>query len=191
MNVLQAYCYYLYISFFSFFGSFLHGNGKKMVKKILICLFCLWILLAYAASALRKGIASQENLVGEFARSNLGGVAQALLNAQFSQAEEKEADDFGILFLKKYGFDTSAAVSALKKLGGLGKNHSFLSSHPDPVLRAERLQSHVDSPEKIGAPSFFDKMLARIISLFSSFYENLSGTTSSSPANITRADLTR
>ncbi len=66
---------------------------------------------AYAASAVQKGIASQEKLAGDFVRSSLGGLPQTLLNAQFSQAEEKEADDFGILFLKNDGFDRLSAVS--------------------------------------------------------------------------------
>lgn len=59
------------------------------------------IRLAYAASAVRKGIASQNNTSGEIARSQLGGFAEALMSAQFSQFEEKEADDYGISFLKK------------------------------------------------------------------------------------------
>ena len=125
------------------------------------------IMLAYAASSVRKGIASQESIAGDIARSALGGFVQILLNAQFSQAEEREADDFGILFLKEHGFNINAAVSALKKLDGLGKNHSFLSSHPEPATRARRLQKQVDSPEKIGGPSFLDKIIARVKSLFS------------------------
>jgi len=124
------------------------------------------IMLAYAASAVRKGVASQENLAGDVARSFLGEFAQTLLNAQFSQAEEKEADDFGLLFLKNHGVDINAAVTALKKLAGLGKNHSFLSSHPDPALRADRLQKQIASPGKIESQSFLDKFIASIIRLF-------------------------
>jgi putative metalloprotease len=74
----------------------------------------------------------------------LGGLAETLMNAQFSQLEEKEADDYGLLFLKKKGFEPKDAVSALKKLATLGKGHSFLSSHPDPDKRAERLQAQLE-----------------------------------------------
>lgn len=102
------------------------------------------IQLSYAASAVRKGIASQNNAAGEAARSVFGGLAESLMNAQFSQLEEKEADDYGLLFLKKKDFEPKYAVSALKKLGGLGKGHSFLSSHPDPDKRAERLQAQLE-----------------------------------------------
>ena len=102
------------------------------------------IQLAYAASAVRKGIASQDSTAGDVARSVLGGLAETLMNAQFSQLEEKEADDYGLLFLKKKGFEPKDAVSALKKLATLGKGHSFLSSHPDPDKRAERLQAQLE-----------------------------------------------
>ena len=112
-----------------------HVTKKHIRKKI---------QLAYAASAVRKGIASQDSTAGEVARSVLGGLAETLMNAQFSQLEEKEADDYGLLFLKKKDFEPKDAVSALKKLATLGKEHSFLSSHPDPDKRAERLQAQLE-----------------------------------------------
>lgn len=103
------------------------------------------IQLGYAASAVRKGLASQNSAAGEIARSLFGGLAESLLNAQFSQLEEKEADDYGLAFLKKHGkFSPQDAVSALKKIAKLGKTHSFLSSHPDPDKRAERLQAQLE-----------------------------------------------
>jgi metalloprotease len=102
------------------------------------------IQLGYAASAIRKGIASQTGVVGDMARSALGDLAQALMNAQFSQLEEKEADDYGIGFLKRESFQPRDAVGALRKIATLGGNHSFLSSHPDPVMRADRLQAQLE-----------------------------------------------
>lgn len=74
----------------------------------------------------------------------LGILAESLMNAQFSQLEEKEADDYGLTFLKRNKHNPQVAVSALKKLAMLGKDHSFLSSHPDPEKRAERLQSQLE-----------------------------------------------
>jgi putative metalloprotease len=66
------------------------------------------------------------------------------MNARFSQLEEKDADDYGLAFLKREKFDPQDAVSALKKIARLGKAHSFFSSHPDPDKRAERLQSQLE-----------------------------------------------
>ena len=102
------------------------------------------IRLAYAASAVRKGIASQAGAAGDVAGSLLGGLAEALLNAQFSQLEEKEADDYALAWLRRGNHDPGDAVSALRKIARLGKGHSFLSSHPDPDLRAERLQAQLE-----------------------------------------------
>jgi metalloprotease len=102
------------------------------------------IQLAYAASAVRKGIASQNSSAGNVALSLFGDLAQSLANAQFSQFEEKEADDYGLAFLKREKVRPEDAVSALTKLATLGKGHSFLSSHPDPDKRAERLQAQLE-----------------------------------------------
>ena len=102
------------------------------------------IQLAYAASAVRKGASAQNSAAGEVARSAVGGLAETLMNAQFSQLEEKEADDYGLAFLKREKYSTPEAVSALRKIAKLSKGHSFLSSHPDPEKRADRLQAQLE-----------------------------------------------
>lgn len=136
---------------------------KKHIKKK--------IRMAYAGRAVRKGIASQENIVGDIARSSLGGLIESLANAQFSQQEEKEADDFGIAYLREKGHNAQSAVSALKKLATLGNSHSFLSSHPAPEARAERLQNRIDSPRKTGEPSFFEKIISMLQHRFTQLTE--------------------
>ena len=102
------------------------------------------IQLAYAASAVRKGVSSQNSAAGEVARSVAGGLVESLMNSQFSQLEEKEADDYGLVFLKREKYSTPDAVSALRKIAKLSKGHSFLSSHPDPEKRADRLQAQLE-----------------------------------------------
>lgn len=106
------------------------------------------VMLAYAGSAIRKGIASQENIAGDLARSALGSLAERLVNAQFSQQEEREADDFGLKFMQQQGYDVEKAISALEKLASLGKNHSFLSSHPAPEDRPKRLMEKIQHAEE-------------------------------------------
>ncbi|WP_339136812.1 MAG: M48 family metallopeptidase [Candidatus Electrothrix sp. GW3-4] len=100
--------------------------------------------IAYASSAVRKAIAATDSTAGEIARSQLGGFVKVLLGAQFSQLEEKEADDYSLIFMREQGYAAQAAVTALKKLATLGNNHSFLSSHPAPGKRAERLQQQLE-----------------------------------------------
>lgn len=97
------------------------------------------VVLAYATSALRKGLASQDNEVGQIASSVIGRFAEQLTHAQFSQHEERQADIYGAAFLQSEGYSISSAVSALNKLAELARQHTFLSSHPDPEARAKKL----------------------------------------------------
>jgi putative metalloprotease len=99
--------------------------------------------VAYTTSAVRKGIALKEGAIGSLAASELGGFTEKLVNAQSSQSEEKEADDYGLKFMKKHGYKAESAVSALKKLAELGGSHSFLSTHPAPDKRAERIKKQL------------------------------------------------
>ncbi|MDZ7582093.1 MAG: M48 family metallopeptidase [Deltaproteobacteria bacterium] len=115
--------------------------------------------LAYAGSAVRKAVASQQNEAGDIARSAIGALTENLLNAQFSQQEEREADDFGVRFLKQKGHDIQPAISALMKLATLGGDHSFLSSHPAPAKRAERLQNNTLTSERVEDPSFLSRVV--------------------------------
>lgn len=62
------------------------------------------------------------------------------MNAQHWQAQEIEADNYGMQFLKANGMSTAAAASFLRKLAELpGNQGGFLSTHPDPSQRADRL----------------------------------------------------
>ncbi|MEW6595072.1 MAG: M48 family metallopeptidase [Thermodesulfobacteriota bacterium] len=116
-----------------------HVAEKHVKKKLMV---------AYGAQAVRKGIAAQENLAGELAASLLGGLVEQLVNAQFSQQEEREADDFGLRFLQANGHDPHSAASALRKLATLGNDHSFLASHPAPGQRAERILAQLANPDQ-------------------------------------------
>ena len=115
--------------------------------------------LAYAGSAVRKAIASQQNEVGNIARSAVGALTENLLNAQFSQQEEREADNFGVMFMKQKEQNIQPAISALMKLAALGGSHSFLSSHPAPAKRAKRLQNDTLTAEQIEDPSFLSRIV--------------------------------
>jgi putative metalloprotease len=116
------------------------------------------VVLFYATSALRKGLASQESEIGQIATSVLGSFAEQLTHAQFSQHEERQADQYGAAFLQAEGHDISPAVSALDKLAALARQHTFLSSHPDPEARAKRLLGGGDSGSE-DQDSFLGKVL--------------------------------
>ena len=128
--------------------------------------------LAYGSSAVRKAIASVDGLAGDIARSQLGGFVQILMGAQFSQFEEKEADDYGLTFMKNQGYDTKAAVSALKKIAKLGNDHSFLSSHPAPDKRAERLKLQIEGKTS-SIEEYKQSLFDKFTDLLNLIYEKL------------------
>ena len=94
--------------------------------------------LAYAASAARKGVAAVGGTIGALAQSQLGEISETIVKAQFSQHEEKEADDYGLAFMRRNGYPETAAISALRKLGHSGGG--LFATHPNPQDRADRLE---------------------------------------------------
>ena len=100
--------------------------------------------LAYAANATRKAAAAVSGTIGEIARSHLGAFIQQIVTAQFSQHEEREADDYGLAFVRKNNTNPRSAVTALEKLATLGSSHTFLSSHPAPDKRARRIAAQLE-----------------------------------------------
>jgi putative metalloprotease len=98
---------------------------------------------AYMASAGRKAAASNKGALGAIADSDLGGLAEAVLNAQYSQSNETESDDYGLAFMKKHKYDAKAMESAFRKLGSGGGG--MLSSHPNSQERANRMRDKLAS----------------------------------------------
>lgn len=99
---------------------------------------------ALMASAVRKGVAASSGAAGAIAASDLGGFTEALVNAQYSQSAEREADDYGLTLVKKYKYDAKASVSILEKFAKMGDSGSVLSSHPASADRAQRMRSQLD-----------------------------------------------
>lgn len=113
-------------------GHVKHGHSKKRFKT------------AYLASAARKGAASGGGNAAQLAGSELGGLVEAVVNAQFSQKNELESDGYGFDLLKAKKVDPNASVAALEELAKLGGGKgSILSSHPDPKARAEKLRKRI------------------------------------------------
>lgn len=95
---------------------------------------------ALMTSAAREGVAATGGKAGAIASSELGGLAEAFVNAQFSQKEESEADKYGYAFMLKHKYDPNAMVSMLKKLPAGG---GLLSSHPSSPERAKKIEALV------------------------------------------------
>ena len=101
---------------------------KKHEQVAILFLACLW------------GLAGCENTdVQLVAEAGLEAVKAITLTDEEIQS---------LAFLQNKGYDPAGAVSALRKLATLGNDHSFLSNHPAPGKRADRLEGKPDEPGK-------------------------------------------
>jgi predicted Zn-dependent protease len=98
------------------------------------------------AMATQAGVA----VAGAFSKDNAGTVMSvAALAAQYaiqlpnSRTAESEADEIGIELAAKAGYDPRAAVTLWEKMGAVGGAGppQFLSTHPSPANRQERLRA--------------------------------------------------
>lgn len=100
---------------------------------------------AYATSIARDAAASSGNsTVSALSRSQLGALGEALINAQFSQSQESDADNFSFELLKARGMPLEGLASAFDKLAKLaGGDSSMFDSHPGSADRAAHVRERI------------------------------------------------
>lgn len=99
------------------------------------------------SDALKDGIASTGNVAAALTDSQLGTLGSSLINAKFSQKQEKEADDCGYEFLVKNGRNPWGMVMAFEKFLSMEQGSSakssyidkMFSSHPETKSRIKRM----------------------------------------------------
>lgn len=99
---------------------------------------------AYMKAAALDAASAASSTVQTLSESQLGQMANAMLDASHSRKQESEADEYAYDFMKKNGYNVMGAYRAFKKLALLGGGSSkqsgyekMLSSHPDSDKRAE------------------------------------------------------
>lgn len=103
--------------------------------------------VAYTTAAARGALGSTGNAtLTALSTSQIGELGETFINAQFSQRQESEADDYSFDLLTKNGANRQALVSAFQKLATLdGGQSSLLSSHPGSAARAKHIQDRISS----------------------------------------------
>lgn len=102
---------------------------------------------ALLTSALRDGISSTGGVAQALSDSQIGALGETLMQSQYSQKQEYEADDYGYAFLKSHGINPWAMALSFEKLhqlqnqGGYqsGAIQQLFSTHPDIVARTNRM----------------------------------------------------
>lgn len=113
------------------------------------------------SSGLKDAVASAGGKAAKLTDSQLGALGQGLLNAKYSQKQEKEADDYGYEFLKSHGKNPWGMVMAFEKFLDMeqqaGAKSSYMqkmfSSHPETVDRIGRMtakckKDNIERPEQ-------------------------------------------
>ncbi|MDR1662695.1 MAG: M48 family metallopeptidase [Azoarcus sp.] len=93
---------------------------------------------AYLTSAAAKVAGSE----GGLSAKALAELAEKLINAQFSQAQESESDAYSVEFLKRHKYKLAPAESAMRKLANLEGSESgskLFGSHPGAKDRADKI----------------------------------------------------
>lgn len=103
--------------------------------------------VAMGTNALRVAAASAGGILGSLSQSELGAVGEQLVNAQFSQRQESEADDYSYDFLRKRGIDPSGLVTSFEKLAKAeqGRQSSMFDDHPASEARAQHIRDRMTS----------------------------------------------
>jgi putative metalloprotease len=101
--------------------------------------------MAMTTGGLRDALAASGADRAGLADSELAALFEKVVLAQHSQGNENEADDYAMGFMKGQRFDPAACVTALEKLDALsgGRDSSWLSTHPAPKARAERMRAQL------------------------------------------------
>lgn len=108
------------------------GHSKKSMQ------------VAYAAGAARQAAAASGNsAVAALSSSDIGAIAEKLVNAQFSQTQETDADDYSFDLLTAAKLKREGLITAFEKLAKLGDSSSMLSSHPSSSGRAQHIRDRI------------------------------------------------
>ncbi|MBG6249049.1 MULTISPECIES: M48 family metallopeptidase [Symbiopectobacterium] len=101
--------------------------------------------VAYATSAARTAVASAGGMATSLSQSQLADMGEQLVNAQFSQTQERQADDYSFDLLKRRGIDQQGLASSFEKLAKLdaGRQSSMFDSHPAAEERAQHIRDRI------------------------------------------------
>jgi predicted Zn-dependent protease len=91
--------------------------------------------------AVETGIALAGSAVSPEMTQIMAQAATLGLILPFSRSQESEADEVGLMYMARAGYDPRAAVDVWQNFAALGGGTAdFMSTHPSPGNRIERLQ---------------------------------------------------
>ncbi|WP_054179140.1 M48 family metallopeptidase [Trabulsiella odontotermitis] len=100
---------------------------------------------AYATLAARDAVSATSGVAAQLSQSQLGDLAEGVINSAFSRSQESDADDFSFDLLKKRGIKREGLVSAFDKFATMdaGRAKSLMDSHPTSADRAQHIRDRI------------------------------------------------
>ena len=91
--------------------------------------------------------ASAGGIVGSLSQSQLGDLGEKLVNSQFSQRQEAEADDYSYDLLRQRGISPAGLATSFEKLAKLeeGRQSSMFDDHPASAERAQHIRDRMSA----------------------------------------------
>jgi predicted Zn-dependent protease len=89
------------------------------------------------------------------AAANAAAIGAQLITLKYGRDDEMESDALGVRFMSETGYDPramSGVMAVLKTLGGQ-RQLEWLSTHPDPGNREQKIQGHIASRFPKGVPA--------------------------------------
>lgn len=101
--------------------------------------------VALGTNAVRIAAASAGGVLGSLSQSQLGDIGEKLVNSQFSQRQEAEADDYSYDLLRKRGISPAGLATSFEKLAKLedGRQSSMFDDHPASAARAQHIRDRM------------------------------------------------
>ncbi len=103
--------------------------------------------VALGTNAIRGAAASAGGIVGSLSQSQLGDLGEKLVNSQFTQRQESEADDYSYDLLRQRAISTAGLANSFEKLAKLeeGRQSSMFDDHPASAERAQHLRDRMSA----------------------------------------------
>jgi predicted Zn-dependent protease len=92
---------------------------------------------------------------GDYSAGQMAQVVGSLINMKYGREDELEADRLGVRIMAEGGYDPRALLRVMEVLAqasGGARQPEFMSTHPDPGNRRERIQAEIDKRFPSGIP---------------------------------------
>ena len=97
---------------------------------------------------------------GDYSTAQIGQVVGSMINMSYGREDEIESDSLGIRIMTEAGYDPRAMIrvmEVLAKASGGSRQPEFMSTHPAPENRAERIQQEIAKRYPKGLPDNLKK----------------------------------